>query len=204
MSVRSLSQLAIRRDVAPPGNPIPAGLSPSAGQGGTPLPSGDAVTAYADALVAQIPTEVVAAYTAVMAVVAEVIPATDAYLPARVAIVVGTVVFAPAAVIAAYFASGGRAVKWPQGGGNPSRHVPLLEPLGAAIAAAAWALSTPTSPLAAALSGGGFAIAAACIVIGAATAMSFFAPWLRRGNSSSPLAPPVAATSRPAPGGRQR
>jgi hypothetical protein len=180
MSLRTLSQLAARRNLVGRSEDAPVATHPESG-----------ATQWIDALVAQIPTELVAAYTALVAIVVGVIPSNQSYLPLRWGILVVAVALAPVFVIIGYEATGTCATEPASARVRKhKRHVPVLECSAAAIAAATWGLATPGSPLSGTVGPTLFTICSACVAIGGATSLGVFAPWLARGNGATMIIPP--------------
>jgi hypothetical protein len=141
MSVASLTSLAAVRNLGAPTRSDVGKSPPSA-------PDASSVAKLRDLLVTQVPTEIIAPYTAVTAVVVGAIaqptpenPDPNDYIALRV----GLLIFAVALVIAIVGTRGyGKQT-------TPQKRIPWLEITGGAVAATAWAFLLPESPLAAAI-----------------------------------------------------
>jgi hypothetical protein len=175
LSVRSLTTLAVARDAANYHDPAKGG---SAGAG-----SGSSDQSFTDALTSAIPTEPLAAYTALIAVVAASKSQDDQYLAVRWWVYAAFLVVVVASVEISY------RIKVSQPapvGVDQTRHrlFPFLEILSATIAAAAWGLVAPGSGLQTMLQGETATIAVACITIGGAALISLIAPALTKGSNT--------------------
>jgi hypothetical protein len=173
MSIRSLTSLAVERDIAPPGQLAKGGAG---GAGGGAIPQ-----QFTDAITSAIPTEPLAAYTAVVGVVAGVTTG-DSYLPFRWAALAAFLVVIAAAVYVSYLTKatlGPRSLKE----GN-RRTFPAIELASALIAGLAWGLAMPGSALNVALKGNAATIAAASIAIGGAAVLSLLTPWLTKASKT--------------------
>jgi hypothetical protein len=145
VSVRSLTTLAVQRDKGRPVSPRATReiAADSAGEirtaDGT-VAGGDAVASATDILVSSIPTEIVATYTAIVAVISAALVESAAgdYLPLRWWLFGG---FCAATAISV--ATGYHTSKDPAS----SRRFPWLEIVSASLAFAAWGLAMPESPL---------------------------------------------------------
>jgi hypothetical protein len=174
MSIRSLTTLAVARDAADHGASVTGG---GAGAG-----EGKKEQTFSDTLTSAIPTEPLAAYTALIAVVAAG-KSADQYLALRWWIF-GVFLFIVAASIEISYVA---KVTKPQPVGvaqDRRRSLPLLEILSATIAAAAWGVVAPGSGLQVTLHGDTATIAMACITIGGAALISLIAPGLTRGSNT--------------------
>ena len=174
MSVRSLTTLAVKRDEADHHDSVKGG-SAGAGTGGMDQ-------TFADALTSAIPTEPLAAYTALIAVVAAS-KSSDQYLAVRWWIYAAFLVIVVASIETSYLAK----VSQPKPVGvDQDRHrkFPFLEILSATIAAAAWGLVAPGSGLQIMLQGETATIAVACITIGGAALISLMVPALTKGSNT--------------------
>lgn len=143
MSIRSMTDLALERDKAPAKKQgVRRRGVPAAGDG----PAADQLQKSRDVLVDAIPTEVLAPYTGLTAIIVSTIESGDSqHLALRWGIyAVGL------AAIAAWLCSG---YLWRRAS-DRHRRFPLLEVLTATVAFAAWGLVMPGSPLAAELGGG--------------------------------------------------
>ena len=152
MSVRSLTTLAVERDRADPASPVAGG----GGRTAANAPDGTVPQGFTDVLISAIPTEPLAACTALVGVAVGAVNATDprAYLSFRWWCFAGFVVLTILAVYASYL----RDLKAPSTGAPPPpkethRRFPLAEIIAASIAAAAWGLVMPGSPLNVQMSG---------------------------------------------------
>jgi hypothetical protein len=192
MSIRSLAAVAVARDNAPAGQPAGGGAGEPAITGadgmaagrvaGTPPAAGGVPQQFVDVIVHVIPTESLSAYTALLGVASGAITATAqrAYLPFRWWAFGGFLVVTVAATWIAYR----RAARGPAGVSDPKRQraFPWAEGLAALIAAAAWGLAMPGSPLDAEISGTARTLATASIIISAASVLSLVsAPQIKTG-----------------------
>lgn len=158
MSARSLAQLAVDRDVSRPGDSV-AGTS-------------------TDVLVAAVPSEALAAYTAVIGVVL----ASDigsGYGPFRWS---AFGVFVALAVLAPVVFFRNRASESERN----TRHAPYFECVTAGVAAAAWGLVMPGSPLAMVFKGNALIFATTAILVGGATVVGLATQPLRTANGKNP------------------
>jgi hypothetical protein len=147
----------------------------------------DSQSAYRSVIVHAIPTEILAAYTALVGIVAGAVTANspEHYLSLRWTLLgLFTLVTPLTVALAARLHRDG------------STRVPLLEMSAATTAALAWFLAMPGSPLAVSLHGSDAAVASACITVGAGSVLSSLAPLLRRG-SNSPASEPAKPHSDP-------
>jgi len=180
MSVRSLSNLAVERDVADPGTPVKGG-------------PGGAETGFVDALTSAIPTEPLAAYTAVVGVVAG-LKAGD-YLPFRWGAFVVFLLLTCASLLISYLTK--EVSSDPALAKKNKRSYPVVEMVAAMVAAVAWGLAMPGSALNTTLKGNDGAIAAAAITISGAAVLSLLTPWLTKGSN-----PPAQQSSGDSTGGK--
>lgn len=155
MSARTLAALAATRD---------------------DQPEGADVASAAQALVAAIPTETLAAYTAVVGTVLAAGVGTH-YGPFRWCAFAVFVVLAFLAPVAAYHRSVPMATR-----ARP-RRVPLPECTSSAFAAAAWGLVMPGSPLGTAIGGNALIFATTSILVGATAALAFGTQVLGKANN---------------------
>jgi hypothetical protein len=185
MSVRSLAVLAVARDRAAAGQPAgaggstpavrdPAGLDPEGVPATEPPASGGVPQSFSDVLITAIPTEPLAAYTALVGVTVGALsldrPAD--YLPFRWAIFVVFLLITGVSVLTGYR----------RGAETALRRVPVAEMLAAVVAGAAWGLVMPGSPLNAQISGTARTLTIAAITIGAAAVLTLLsAPQLKTG-----------------------
>jgi hypothetical protein len=200
MSVRSITALAVARDKARPGRPAGGGAAEVAvaqpdgtvrgRPAGAPPDRGGVPQQFVDVLISAIPSEPLAAYTALLAAAAVTLDGPDgkpgdprAYLPFRwwaYGVFLAIVVIA---VWVGYL----RASRGPAGVQQQSnrRAVPVAEIASALLAGGAWALVTPGGPLIQQLAGNVRTLAVASIVIGAAVLLSFVqAPQLKVGTGT--------------------
>ena len=185
MSVRSITALAVERDRADPGTTAKGGQrGEMAGIPGDPVPQ-----TYMDTLTSSIPTEPLAAYTALVGIYAATLGTSGTYLPLRWWAYAGFLGITAASVWTGYYQKSRR--KLDKGNTNASggreRRVPVLELLAAIGAAAAWGLAMPDSPLDAAIGEPLRALAKATITIGGGAVVALLA---------TPLA---KATNKPKP-----
>jgi hypothetical protein len=136
MSVRSLTTLAVERDRADPSGPVAGG----GGRAAANANDGTVAQGSTDVLISAIPTEPLAAYTALVGVAVGAVNAADprAYLPFRWWCLAGFVVLTILAIYASYL----RDLKAPSTGAPPppkETHLrfPLAEIIAASIAASA-------------------------------------------------------------------
>ena len=159
MSARSLAQLAVDRDVSRPGDSV-AGNS-------------------TDVLVAAVPSEALAAYTAVIGVVL----ASDigsGYGPFRWSAFGAFVVLAVLAPVVFFRNRASESDK-------NTRHAPYFECVTAGAAAAAWGLVMPGSPLAMIFKGNALVFATTAILVGGATVVGLATQPLRTANGKNPV-----------------
>ncbi len=171
MSVASLGRLAAARDDTVAGRPVPALAPPGKDETGL-----DAAAPFRSVLVHAVPTEVLAAYTAVVGVVSGAVTADDPrhYLGLRWALLAAFAVVTPVSVLVAarlQARSHGR--------------LPLLEATAATVAALAWFLAMPGSPLSVGLHGSDGAVASALITVCAGSLLAALAPWLSLGSRTA-------------------
>lgn len=174
MSIRSLTTLAVARDAA--------GHQASVGGGTAGAGNGSKEQTFTDALTSAIPTEPLAAYTALIAVIAAS-KSPDHYLAVRWWVYAAFLVIVVASVEVSYLVKVSRPV--PVGvHQDRRRRLPFPEILSATVAAAAWGLVAPGSGLQVMLRGGIATIAMACISIGGAALLSLMAPALTQGSNT--------------------
>jgi hypothetical protein len=176
MSAKSLGTLAQDRDVQQPGQ---------------------SVGSATDVLVAAVPTEALAAYTTLIGIVlAANIGA--AYSEFRWSVYSAFVALAILAPLVVYRNRVARSSK-------QKRVFPIEECLVAGLAAAAWGLVMPGSPLGIALKGNALVFTTTAIVLGAATVIGFATPVLGTANRKNPAggatAPADATATAPAANG---
>lgn len=181
MSVRTLAALAVERDRAAAGQPAGGGAGTAAVSASRARR--DAVPqSYADVVTSAIPTEPLAAYTALVGIVIGAVGQDD-YLPFRW----GAYGVFLAIVVAAVWLAYARAAQGPLGGGQRRNSFPAVEVSSALLAGGAWGLAMPGSPLGAALSGTALTLTTASVLIGAAAVLSLLAaPTLKTGTRSKP------------------
>src|SRR5262249_8282916 len=149
MSAKSLGELAENRDVQQPGQ---------------------SVGSATDVLVAAVPTEALAGYTTLIGIV----------LAANIGVAYSQFrwsvygVFVALAILAPYVVYRHRVA----GSSKQKRVFPVWECLVAGLAAAAWGLVMPGSPLGIVLKGNALVFSTTAIVLGATTAMGFATPVL--------------------------
>ena len=158
MSAKSLAKLAADRDTTPPGRSV--------------------VKDSTDVLVAAVPTEALAAYTAVIGVVLAA-NIGSAYAPFRwcaYAAFIALAVLAPLSL----FKQGSAASTM------ESRKLPIPECLTAGTAAAAWGLVMPGNPLALIIQGNALVFATTAILVGTVATIGLATKWLGTANSKNP------------------
>lgn len=144
MSIRSVTDLAVERDMTAPGTPV-ASQSP-----------GRDYERLRDVVISAIPTEVLVLYTAVTsgALALMIRDQPTSYLPYRWTLFAFALALTPAAIYVAYRRKFGERKMHPIGGHllSGKHRVPYLEMAASTLAAAAWFLVVPGSPLLATLS----------------------------------------------------
>jgi hypothetical protein len=173
VSAKSLAQLAVDRDMNPPGQSV--------------------VKDSTDVLVAAVPSEALAAYTAVIGVVLAANIGL-AYRPFRWA---AYGAFVALAVLTPIVLFKHRTVA----SGKDCRKLPMPECLTAGVAAAAWGLVMPGSPLTMIFKGNALVLATTAIVVGAAAVIGLATQGLGTANGKNPVpkADGEAAAEKPAP-----
>jgi hypothetical protein len=205
VSVRSLAALAVERDKAAAGQPAGGG-----GGGGAVLEAlGDdqrskreaVPQSFTDVVVSAIPTEPLAAYTALVGVVVGAVGLDDSrsYLPFRW----GAYGAFLAIVVAAVWLAYARAAAGPMGPANEESRrrnsFPAAEVTSALLAGGAWGLSMPGSPLDGALAGTARTLTTASVLVGSAALLSLLAaPTLKTGTKSRKATDGHAGTNAPA------
>ena len=159
MSAKSLAQLATDRDMKPPGESV--------------------VEDSSDVLVAAVPSEALAAYTALIGIVLAANIGT-AYGPFRWS---AYGAFVALAVLAPIVLFKHRTA----GSDKESRTLPILECLTAAVAAAAWGLVMPGSPLSMILKGNASVFATTAILVSAAAMIGLATGRLGTANGLNPV-----------------
>ena len=139
---------------------------------------------FSDVLISAIPTEPLAAYTAILGVAASALSAAQprAYLPFKWASFAAFVLITVLAVGVSYR----RKVGGPGGVTNPAskRAFPWAEGVAALVAATAWGLAMPGSALNSQVTGTVATLTAEAIVIGGATILTLtLGPPLKTGTS---------------------
>lgn len=195
MSIRSLAALAVARDKASPGKVAGGGAAEAAltqpdgvarGQrAGAPPEQGGVPQQFIDVLISAIPTEPLAAYTALVGVTVGTLNGPDAraYLPFRWGAYGAFLIVILGAVWLSYY----RVSRGPVGVTFAAnrREFPIAEALAALVAGAAWGLAMPGSPLNAQLTGTVRTFATAAIIIGAAAVLTLLqAPQLKTGSKT--------------------
>jgi hypothetical protein len=187
MSVRSLVALAVARDKAKPGTAAGGGRAEAAvagAAGGEPAETGGVPQQFVDVVTSAIPSEPLAAYTALLGVAAGTINKSDprAYLPFRWWVYGVFLFITTASIVVGYF----RASRAPTGTEPDNRRPFPGAELGAAlIAAGAWGLAMPGSAFNTQVSGTPQVLTTASMVVGAAAFLALLsAPQLKAGSST--------------------
>jgi hypothetical protein len=179
MSVRSLAALAVERDRAAAGQAARGGAGEAAVAGSRSRRDAAPQT-FTDVVISAIPTEPLAAYTALVGIVIGAV-GSGAYLPFRW----GAYGAFLAIVVAAVWLAYARAVRGALGvapGDARRKSFPGVEVGSALLAGGAWGLAMPGSPLDAALSGTARTLTTASVLIGTAAVLSLLAaPALKTG-----------------------
>jgi hypothetical protein len=157
MSIRSITDLAVKRDKAPPGQPV------------TSKDPGRATERAQDAIISAIPAEILAFYTALTGGALALLIRDDpsAYLPYRWLLLGVALLLTPLAVYRSYLSKFDAARGQEDMPDKPAP--PYWEMAASTVAAAAWFLAAPGSPLLAMLSADAGAVTSGAIVIVAAT-----------------------------------
>ena len=187
MSVRSLAALAVARDKAQPGAAVGGGGAEAAVVGapsGQPPAAGGVPQQFADVVTSAIPSEPLAAYTALLGVAAGTVSKSDprGYLAFRWWVYGIFLAVTAAAVLVAFF----RASKSSTGTvATNRRRLPFAELTAALVAAATWGLTMPGSAFNTQVSGTPQVLATASMVVGAAAFLGLLsAPQLRSGSKT--------------------
>jgi hypothetical protein len=202
MSVRTLATLAVNRDLAEPNGPVdkvstikPADGQPDHTKDGT-------LQGFTDTLISVIPTEPLSAYTALVAAfIAALKSDQKQYLPLRWWVYAAFLVLTALAVIRAYVTkkrsvTGGQATAGLLAQSGPGgRRFPEIELISALVAAAAWGLVTPGSPLTAQLSDDSQLFVIPTITIGTVAALSLLVSPLTQGSREQPSKSPALQAS---------
>lgn len=168
MSAKSLAELALERDLEPPGKTIKSAN---------------------EVLVAAVPSEALAAYTALMGIVL----ATNIgsrYGAFRWSAYGVFIALAMLATLVVYRRRVGALSQDEDKEDKNTRPVPVWECLVAGLAAAAWGLVMPGNPLSTVLQGDVLVFTTSGIVLGAAAIVGFAAEVLGTANSRNPLPVP--------------
>jgi hypothetical protein len=162
MSANSLAQLAVDRDKEPPH---------------------ESVKTATEVLVAAVPSEALAAYTAVIGIVlaADIGATYSAFRWTAYGVFVALAALAPL-VVYRHRVANSRMEK---------RVLPIPECLTAALAAAAWGLVMPGGPLSIVMQGNALVFATAAIALGAATIIGFATQLLGTANRKNPRVQPA-------------
>jgi hypothetical protein len=129
---------------------------------------------FVDVLVSVIPTEPLAAYTALVGVAVGAIGTGNAYLPFRWWVFAVFVAIVPIAVLVTT-----RQTATPPG--DARRRFPFLEMVVSTLAAASWGLAMPGGPLNVVLSGTTLLLASSSVVIASAILISLLVPKIMNG-----------------------
>lgn len=173
MSARSLAELAKERDLNPPGT---------------------SVKSAAEVLVASVPSEALVAYTTLVGIVlaADIGSGYSVFRWTAYGIFIVLAVLAPFVIYK-------RRVKDKDAEGKDIRLVPAWECLATGLAAAAWGLVMPGSPLSIVLQGDALVFTTAGIALGTATLLGFATELLGTANGNNPVTVQVAPAAPPAP-----
>lgn len=174
--------------VAPPGSAVPAGAAARSGDNEV---DGGAVAGFAQLLVAQIPSEALLAYIALLALFSA---AGEGYVTGRWVLYGLSLLACAAAVVSAYYVKRGYVFDDPDPGVHSLyvviRHLPWLPMTASTLSMAIYGLTVPGCALQMTLSGPAFAIVAGCLAVAGGFVMSILAPWLGKGNAAQ-ARPPV-------------
>ncbi|MGY1617761.1 hypothetical protein ACI797_13570 [Geodermatophilus sp. SYSU D00691] len=192
MSIRSVTDLAMKRDATPKGQIVPSD-SPGRDQ-----------ERVGDTVVSAIPTEVLVLYTTITggALATIIQTAPRSYLPYRWAALAAAVLLTPTAVVVVYrrkYRLHRRVLEGQRRGAElrASARWPWPEMLSATLAAAAWFLALPGSPLLAVLGDDAAALTSASILVGAAALLWIgFGQPLQMGQADEPVGGPPAERQR--------
>jgi hypothetical protein len=196
MSIRSLTDLAVKRDLTPPHEPVRSDSPDRI----------DQRESVRDTLVSAIPAEVVLLYTAVTGgtLATEIVNNSHSYMPYRWCLLVFAIVLTPVSVIVSYrrkfYAEKkdliARAAVMPETHLMPNTsRWPWLEVAASTLAAAAWFTVLPGSPLLVNMSRSAAEMTSVAVIVGTAAVM-----WLGFGrplSTGSLLVPAPAATEVP-------
>ncbi len=160
MSAITLADVAKQRDLEPPGKEVKSA---------------------AGVLAASVPSETLAAYTALVGVVlgADIGSGYGAFRWWAYAVFIALAMLAPLAIYK-------RRVKDEDAKGKETRPVPGWECLVAGFAAAAWGLVMPGGPLSLVVQGNALVFATAGIALGGATLLALAAELLGKANDKNP------------------
>lgn len=174
MSISSTARLAIARDS---GSPTRGNLGR-----GNPSESGDAAK-MRDVLAAMVPTELIAPYTLAIAIWAGMVDDPTPAVPHPTQYLIGRwITFG--ALVALSLVSVFVAYKTRKQAKVKARRFPFLELLGTLVAAVAWGLSTPESPVLAALDGKMKAAIPVLLAAAGAAFLGVMSPLLKKPASS--------------------
>lgn len=199
MSLRALSARAVERD-APAVAPQPEGAAPGilfpeapivthatatltttpkgvSGARATVQTGTSGLSAAVGVLTDAIPTEILAPYTVLVAILTANTTASDPYAALRWWTYGVAVALVSVYLVATFTVSTKRAV---------GRKLPFAEMLAGSAALAAWGLAMPGSPLEISLTGKSFTIASAMVAVGGAFAISLLSPVLAKRSSKAP------------------
>jgi len=174
MSLYSLGRLARQRDYSKPVSVVGRPTSRKEASGTTPQTT-------IETLAAMIPSEALALYTAMLAVVLAEVKDGEEFMALRWALLVSFLILVPTYVFIDHWR-----------GGRKTRTVPSAEMLSAFIAFAAWGLAMPGSPMHGALAGAEDRIATGLIVLASVAVLPFMGgvwltkQWKPRGESKPP------------------
>lgn len=182
------------------------------GSGGQPAAAAGIPQSFIDTLTSAIPTEPLAAYTAVIGIVTAVTDsATGNYLPFRCGAAAVFVVLTAAAVLISYRSKAAAASppsttpapRWlpKRMAGQQGRPVPWPELLSAVVAAAVWGAAMPGGPLSVAFTGPAEAITTGSTAVVGAVVVSFLAGQLTKGVGLTPGGGDEGSPQIPAPPG---
>jgi hypothetical protein len=177
MSLRTLSAIAVERDEATPPTAAPAPGARPPGTPPVPAPAPDASTlsAATGTLIAAIPGEVLAPYSALVGVIVSTNTAKDDHAALR-----WWVFGVAAALVVVTLLAGFYRNKSATG-----RAFPFVETVAATIAFAAWGLAMPGSPLSIDVTGDDLTIATAVIALGGAFMVTLVAPTIAKKSSKA-------------------
>jgi hypothetical protein len=172
----------------PPDSSAPAGAATPSGDQEV---DGGTVAHFAQLLIAQIPSEALLAYIALLALFSA---AGEGYVTGRWVLYGFSLPACAVAVAGAYFVKRGYVLD----DHGPAtrrvyamiRHLPWLPMTASMLSMAIYGLTVPGCALQVTLSGPAFAITAGCLAVAGGFVMSILAPWLGKGNAAQ-ARPPV-------------